>query len=475
VSGAAATEQADGLPLPRRRVAYLALAISVAMSVLDGSIANTALPTIARDLHADVSASIWVVNGFQVAVTATLLTFASLGQLRGAGRVYRIGVVVFVLGSLICALSRSLPVLIAARAFQGLGASAIMSITPAILREIFPREQLGRALGLNALVVATSTAAGPTIGGFVLALAPWPWLFAINVPLGIVNIALNRALPDDSRAGGWPDRISVVTSGLGFALTIWGLDGFARSAPPWSTALLLVTGIAAAIVFVRRQFTLETPMISLDLFRIPPFAMAAATSLATFTSQGLAYIALPFFFQESLGRTPLESGLLLTSWPLSIAIVAPIAGRLADRYPVGILATLGLAVLTAGLGLYAVLPAHPSAFEIVSRGVVCGLGFGFFQSPNNRELIGSAPRSKTASASGLLATLRVGGQTVGTAIVAIVFGLFGASIASGTPAAAVVGHAAPVVLWVACGCAGIATCASALRLRRVAPRAAAAA
>ena len=456
-------------------MAYLALAISVAMSVLDGSIANTALPTIARDLHADVSASIWVVNGFQVAVTATLLTFAALGQLRGAGRIYRIGVVVFVLGSLVCALSRSLPVLIAARAFQGLGASAIMSITPAILREIFPREQLGRALGLNALVVATSTAAGPTIGGFVLALAPWPWLFAINVPFGIVNIALNRALPDDSQAGGWPDPISVVTSALGFALTIWGLDGFARNAPAWSTALLLIVGVACAIVFVRRQFTLETPMISLDLFRIPPFAMAAATSFATFTSQGLAYIALPFFFQESLGRTPLESGLLLTSWPLSIAIVAPIAGRLADRYPVGILATLGLAVLTVGLGLYAVLPAHPSAFDIVSRGVVCGLGFGFFQSPNNRELIGSAPRSKTASASGLLATLRVGGQTVGTAIVAIVFGLFGASIADGTPAAAVVGHAAPVVLWVACGCAAIATGASALRLRRIAPRAAAAA
>jgi len=454
----------DGLPLPRRRVAYLALAISVAMSVLDGSIANTALPTIARDLHADVSASIWVVNGFQLAVTATLLAFASLGQLRGAARIYRLGVVVFMLGSLASALSHTLPLLIAARAFQGIGASAIMSISPAILREIFPRAQLGRALGLNALVVATSSAAGPTIGGFILALAPWPWLFAVNVPFGVLNIALNSALPGDERAGGWPDLVSVVTSALAFSLAIWGLDGFARAEPLWEIAVWIGAGVVAAVVFVRRQFTLERPMIALDLFRIPPFAMAAATSLATFTAQGLAYIALPFFFQEALGRTPLESGLLLTAWPLSIAVVAPIAGRLADRYPVGILATLGLAVLTVGLGSYAGMPAHPSAAMIVGHGVICGLGFGFFQSPNNRELIGSAPRSKSASASGLLAAIRVGGQTVGTALVAIVFGLFGASIAHGTPTATIVGRAAPVALWVACGCAGIATLASALRL-----------
>jgi DHA2 family multidrug resistance protein-like MFS transporter len=440
--------------------------MATAMSVLDGQIANTALPTIARDLGSSPVESIWVVNAFQLAVTATILSFAALGELRGPGRVYRAGVIMFVAGSLACALARSLPLLIAARAFQGIGASAIVSISPAILRDIFPRAQLGRALGLNALVVATSAAAGPTIGGFILAVLPWPWLFAINVPFGLANIALNRALPrDHDRKPGWLDLPSVVTSALGFALLIWGLDGFARREPGWSIALLLVAGAASMTIFVRRQFTLPRPMIALDLFGIAPFSMAAATSFASFTAQGIAFVALPFLFQEALGRTPLESGLLLTSWPLAVAAVAPLAGRLSDRFSVGILATGGLAVFTIGLALYALLPAHPSAAEIVLHGVICGLGYGFFQSPNNRELIGSAPRSKSASAAGLLATFRLGGQTLGASLVAIVFGTFGASLAAGAQTHGLVARAAPTVLWLACGFAGIATVASSLRLR----------
>ncbi len=207
-------------------------------------------------------------------------------------------------------------------------------------------------------------------------------------------------------------------------------------------------------------------MIALDLFRIPPFSMAAATSFASFTAQGIAFVALPFFFQEALGRTPLESGLLLTSWPLAVAVVAPLAGRLSDRFPVGILATAGLAVFTVGLALYAMLPPDPSGAEIVLHGVVCGLGYGFFQSPNNRELIGSAPRSKSSSAAGLLATFRLGGQTLGASLVAIVFGAFGASLAAGAQTHGLVERAAPAVLWLACGFAGIATIASGLRLRQ---------
>ncbi|MDQ6926833.1 MAG: MFS transporter [Candidatus Eremiobacteraeota bacterium] len=344
---------------------------------------------------------------------------------------------------------------------------AIIAITPAILREIFPRAQLGRALGIQALVVATSAAAGPTLGGFILAVLPWPWLFAINVPLGVVNVALNSALPKDPRKRGWLDMPSVVTSALGFALTVWGLDGFARHEPAWTVAVRVIVGVAAGAVFVRRQFTLAQPMIALDLFRSPAFSMATATGFAAFAAQGLAFVSLPFFFQEALGKTPLESGLLLTSWPLAIAIVAPLAGRLSDRYPVGILATAGLAALAVGLALYATLPPSPTALDITLRGIVCGLGFGFFQSPNNRELIGSAPREKSTSAAGLLAAMRVSGQTVGAALVAIVFGAFGASIAASTAPHDVVAHAAPAVLWLACGCAAAATLASALRLRGI--------
>ncbi|MEA2718406.1 MAG: transporter, family, multidrug resistance protein [Candidatus Eremiobacteraeota bacterium] len=435
------------------------------MSVLDGSIANTALPTIARDLGAAPAESIWIINGFQLAVTASLLAFAALGQLRGPSRVYRAGVIVFVAGSLASALAHSLPLLIAARVFQGLGASAIMAISPALLRDIFPRAQLGRALGLNSFVVATSSAAGPALGGLMLAVLPWPWLFAINVPFGVVNILMNRALPRNERNRGWLDIPSVITSALGFALTVWGLDGFARADPWWTIVLRLGIGITSGIWFVRRQFTLPQPMIALDLFRIPAFSFAGATSFATFTAQGLAFVALPFVFQLALARTPLQSGLLLTSWPLATAIVAPVAGYLADRVAAGILATIGLGVFALGLGLYATMPADPTGADIVLRGIVCGLGFGFFQSPNNRELIGSAPREKSASAAGILAAIRVGGQTAGTAVVAIVFGVFGASATGGAAPHDAVAHAAPAVLWLACASAGVATIASGLRLR----------
>jgi DHA2 family multidrug resistance protein-like MFS transporter len=435
------------------------------MAVLDGTIANTALPRIARDLHSSPAASIWVVNGFQLAVTMTLLPLAALGQLRGSAKIYRIGIIVFVAGSLACALSHTLLTLVLARVLQGFGAAAIMAIAPALLREVFPREQLGRALGVNALVVATSSAAGPTIGGFVLAVASWPWLFAINIPLGLANVYLNRALPPDMPRTGRLDGASVFTSALGLSFTIWGLDGFARSESWWSIAGRLVIGIGSLAWFARRQFTLPEPMIALDLFRIPAFSFAGATSFATFTAQGLAYVALPFLFQEALGKTPLASGLLLTSWPLSIACVAPLAGYLSDRYPAGVLASVGLAILTLGLGLYATLSPTAGTLAIVLHGVVCGLGFGFFQSPNNRELIGSAPRSKSASASGLLATIRVSGQTLGASIVAIVFGACGASVAVDGAARTAVLHAVPWTLWIACGCAGFATLASALRLR----------
>jgi DHA2 family multidrug resistance protein-like MFS transporter len=472
-STADAEPSRDGLPVRERRLAYLALASATTMAVLDGSIANTALPQIARDLQASPAASIWVVNGFQLAVTMSLLPLAALGQLRGPARVYRVGIVVFIVGSLLCALAHTLELLVLARVLQGFGAAAIMAIAPALLREVFPRAELGRALGINALVVATSSAAGPTLGGIVLAVATWPWLFAINIPIGIANVVLNRALPPDApNGGGRLDIASVVTSALGLSLLIYGLDGFARAESAWTIALRLVIGAGSLAWFARRQFTLAQPMIALDLFRIPAFSFAGATSFATFTAQGLAYVALPFFFQEALGHTPLASGLLLTSWPLSIAVVAPLAGRLSDRYSVGVLATAGLAVLTLGLGLYATLSPAASVFAIVMHGVVCGLGFGFFQSPNNRELIGSAPRSKSASAAGLLAAIRVSGQTLGASLVAIVFGAWGASVAVGSAARTAVLHAVPGTLWIACAFAGLATLASGLRLRGVSePRA----
>jgi DHA2 family multidrug resistance protein-like MFS transporter len=455
------------MPANRRWLAVIVVAIGTVIAILDSSIANTALPTIARELHVDAAQSIWVVNGFQVAVTMTILIYASLGDSRGTSFVFRIGVTIFTIGSLLCALSRSLPLLVASRMLQGVGAAATMAVGPALYRQIFPPQELGRALGISAVIVATSSAAGPTIGGALLAIAPWPWLFAINVPLGIADIVLSgKFLPNRPGTGNRLDPASMLLSAVGFGAIIFGIDGFARHEPPERIAAVIALGAVCGTLFVRRQLTLAVPMFAVDLFKIEAFSLAGITSMLTYTAQGLSFVSLPFFFQEALGRTPLESGLLLTSWPVATACAAPFAGRLSDRYPAAILSTTGLAVMALGLGLYATLHGHPALSEIVLHGAICGAGFGFFQSPNNRELVGSAPRNKIGSASGVLAAVRLTGQTLGAALVAIVFGTLGLAGSGGhAQTDTVVRVATPVALWLACGCAALAMLVSALRLR----------
>jgi DHA2 family multidrug resistance protein-like MFS transporter len=440
------------------------------MGTLDVNIANTALPAIARDLQVSPVASIWIVNAYQIASVATLFTAAALGQLYGPARIYRYGVVLFIVASVCCALSHHFGLLVAGRVLQGLGASAVFAIAPALYREVFPRAQLGRALGFNAMVVAVSTAAGPSVGGFILAIAPWGWIYAINIPFGLANVALNRALPHDDRSLGRLDTASALASAAGFALLIFGLGSIARHGALVMTLSALAAGAAAFAWFIVRQTRLERPMLAVELFRIPAFTLAGATSFAGFAAQALAYVSLPYFFQRALGATPLESALLMTSWPVMLAVSSPLCGRLSDRVSPGLLATVGIGLLGWGLMRYATLGPHPTTVQIVIDGALCGTGFGFFKSPNDRELMGSAPRALSSSASGILAAVRSSGQSVGAALVAIVFAAFGAAILGGDADAAI-GRGAPAALWLGSAFAFAAMLASISRLplRRTAP------
>jgi DHA2 family multidrug resistance protein-like MFS transporter len=456
----------DGLPPRERRLAIAVIAIGTVMAVLDGTIANVALPTIARELHVDAAASVWVVNAYQLALAMLLLPLSSLGDVIGYRRVYAGGIAIFTLGSLACSLSHTLPLLVAARIFQGVGGAAVMSIAPALNRSIFPASRLGVAVGISALTVASSSAAGPTIGGALLAVAPWPWIFAINVPLGLFDtLFAARALPKSRPSGGRFDVPSALLSGPAIALLVVALDGFARRLPSLAIAGLLACSIGLGYAFVRRQRGLAHPMLPLELFAIPRFSLAAVTSLCSFAAQGLAFVALPFLIQGAYGFTAFQSGLLFTPWPLSIACVAPVAGRLADRIHPPLLSTIGLGVFTLGLILFSVLPPHAGPPAIVACGIVCGLGFGFFQSPNNRELLGSAPRNRSGSASGVLATVRVTGQSLGAATVAIVLGTAAASSVDPHVAAHLLAPA-HTALRLAAICALVGTVVSTSRLRR---------
>lgn len=465
----------EPLPPAQRRRAYLALASATTITVLDGTIANTALPTIARELHVAPALAVWVINGFQLALTMTLFAWSSYAQARGLARIYRSGVAIFTGGSVICALSRSLPFLVGGRMIQGLGAAAVMSTGPALLRLVFPREQLGRALGVNSLVLGTAVAAGPTIGGAILAIAPWPWLFLINVPIGLGIVLLGyHVLPHDPGHRGRLDPPSVVTSAVGFGMLVYGIDGFARHERVEVIALEVAIGVVSFGWFLFRQTRLAQPMFAVDLYGRPLFAFASLAGFLCFCASSLAIVTLPFYFQVVLGETPLVSGLLMTSWPLTMGLMASFAGPLSDRYPAAILSTTGGLTFCLSLALYAMLGPHPSIPEVVLHGAICGFGVGLFQAPNSREMMANAPREKIASAAAVLSANRVTGQTVGTATTALIFALFSASVDMRT-AAPSAHFAVPAALWTAAAIAFVAAAASSVRFRYRQPTTAAAA
>src|SRR3954469_25409459 len=268
-------DETDGLPQPARRRAILTIAIAVAISVLSTAIANIALPTIAQELHASPSASIWVVNAFQLAVTVSLLPLASLGDIYGYRIVYLWGLGIFTVASLACGLADSLPVLVVARVVQGIGAAGIMSVNTALVRFIFPRSQLGRGVASVALVVAVSSAAGPSVAAAILAVASWHWLFTLNAPIGVVALWLAwRAIPHTPRARHRFDPISAGLNPLTFGVLLIGFDGLGHGHSWTLVAAELIAGTAAALVFVERQRSLTAPMLPIDLFRLPIFALS---------------------------------------------------------------------------------------------------------------------------------------------------------------------------------------------------------
>lgn len=422
----------DGLPPPARYRAMVVIILGLALSVLDATILNLALPGIARDLQATAAQAVWVVNAYQVAALALLLPCATLGDLVGYRRVYLSGLVLFTAASLGCVLSDSLPLLAAARAIQGLGAAAIMSVNAALVRLIYPARMLGRGVAINSLVVATASVAGPSLAAGILSVASWPWLFALNLPLGVVVLWLGfRALPKNLVAPPDGARLSwldVLLNALMFSLVFLGVDALGTRTGPAATSsaltggvAMLLGGVVVGVVYVRRQLAQPVPLFPLDLLRIPVFALSMCTSVAAFAAQMLAYIALPFLMLDSYGRSPLQAGLLITAWPLAIVVVAPIAGRLIGRYPDGLLGGIGLGAMAVGLALLAALPAQPADADIVWRMALCGIGFGLFQSPNNHTIVTTAPAHRSGGASGMLGTARLTGQTVGAVLVAIIF------------------------------------------------------
>jgi DHA2 family multidrug resistance protein-like MFS transporter len=422
----------DGLPYPQRGWAVLVIVMGIGISVLDSTIVTLALPDIGRQLRASAAQTIWLVNAYQIATLVMMLPLAMLGDRIGYRPVYLAGLSVFILGSLTASLSRSLEMLIAARALEGMGSAGMFAVNTALVRLTYPSERLGRGIAVNSMVVATASVAGPSAAALILSFASWPWLFAVNVPLGLFTLAVAlRALPRNAAAAAGRARVApldIVLNAAMFSLCFLGASalgvrqgGAAPSSAGW---LLLLAGVAVGALHVQRQRKQAQPLLPLDLLRIPIFGLSIGTSVSSFCAQMLSYIALPFLFLEAYGRSHAAAGLLMTAWPLAIVAMAPLAGRLIGRVPAGLLGGIGLGAMALGLLLLALLPAHPSDANIVWRMVLCGLGFGLFQSPNNHTIVTSAPQHRAGAASAMLSTARIAGQTVGAVMVAAVFSIW---------------------------------------------------
>ncbi len=408
-----------GLPPARRRVARAPVLASVALVVIDSAVANVALPTIAHSLQVSPASSIWVVTGYQLALVMALLPSAAIGESLGYRRVFAAGIVLFTAASAMCALSPTLPWLVAARFVQGLGGAAIMSLGIALLRFVYPPSRLGAVIGWNALAVALSGAAGPTIGAAILSLASWSWLFAVNIPIGAAALIASLGLPRTPGSARRLDLLSVALNAGAFGSLIVGADLAAKR--PGLSGALLAAAILAFAALIRREAPLKAPLIPLDLLRARPFRISVIASVCCFAGQTAGAVALPFYLRHGLDQNTLMTGLYMTPWPLATAFAAPIAGRFADRMPTAWLCAAGGICLASGLGLAALWPLGRDLSPLVLFMTLCGLGFGFFQTPNNRNMLLSAPRERSGAAGGMQGTARLVGQTGGAVLVALLF------------------------------------------------------
>ncbi len=416
-----------GLEQPRRAIAVAAVLAAIALAVLDASLANVALPTIAQSLHVTPAASVQVVTAYQAALVMALLPCAALGESLGFRRVFALGVGLFVGASGLCALAPSLAWLVAARALQGLGGAAIMSLGIALLRQVVPIDRLGSAIGWNALTVALASAAGPSMGALILSFGGWRWLFAVNLPVGLAALLFARMLPRVPGTGRRLDLVSMMLNGGLFSALIVGAE--ALPSQPVVGVLLLAVAIATLIALLRRELPKAAPLIPLDLLRRRPFRISVIASVCCFTGQAAGMVALPFHLQHEFGQTPWMTGLLMTPWPLMVAVTSQIAGRLSERMPTAWLCAVGGVGLTVGLGLLGLWPHGSEPLALAIPIALCGFGFGLFQVPNNRNMFLAAPAERSGAAGGMQGTARLTGQTLGALLMTLLFAGLSVSIA----------------------------------------------
>ncbi|WP_339784549.1 MFS transporter [uncultured Brevundimonas sp.] len=395
--------------------------MAMTLVVLDAGMTNLALPTIASALGVSPAATVLVVTAYQTALLVALLPAAALGERLGYRRVFASGAWLFIGASVLSACAPTLPWLVAARALQGLGGAAILALGVPLLRFSVPPHRLGAAIGWNALTVALASSAGPGVGALILSTAEWPSLFLANVPIGIVVLLACRQLPRSPSGSQRLDFASMALSGGMFAGVFVGAQ--LLPAQPVLAGGLAAASLVCIGLLVRREGPKAAPLVPLDLLRQTSLRLSVIASVLCFTGQTAAMVALPFYLQQVLGQSPSATGVYMTVWPLSVALTALAAGRLADRFSTAWLCTAGGLILALGLVSAALWPLAEDVRPMLVFAAACGMGFGLFQTPNNRNMFLAAPLARSAASGGLQGTARLTGQTAGAVLMTLLFTL----------------------------------------------------
>lgn len=403
--------------------AIISVSLTLAMTVLGGSIVNVALPALAKNFEVPAYSAIWIVNSFQFALLISLLAFSSLGEIYGYKRVFLGGCLLFTIASALCAASNSFNTLIAARLVQGVSAAAIAGVNFAQLKEIYSKEKFALGLGINAMVVSVAAASGPSISSIILSCASWKWLFLVNIPFGVLAVLfgvffLPKSSRDKSRRF---DIFGALINAIILSILIYAVDSLGQGGNYFLSFMLFAVFAALVYFFVRRELNMDSPILPVDLFSIPLFSVSVLASVCSFTAQMLVIVALPFTLHDLCLRDSAKIGLLMTPWPIAIFCIAPFSGYLFAKFGAAILGLLGMLIFSISAFLLGSVGPDSSDFYIGFLIAACGLGNGLFQPPNNASIMLSAPRTRSGGASGTIATARLLGQTLGASVTAIAF------------------------------------------------------
>lgn len=407
-------------PPPSSKIAVGAVLAGMMLVVMNTAMATVALPAMALELRVSPADATWILTAYQAGLLIAMLPCAALGEKFGYRGVFTWGLGLFAASSLACALAPTLGWLVAARLLQGIGGAAIMALGMALLRSIVSHQRLGAAIGWNASVVAFSSAAGPFIGTAIISVAQWSWLFSVTLPVVAVVLLATVCLPPSTKKDDPLDLFSMLLSVGVFAALIAALGVLASR--PIAGALLLVFSVVQMWMLVRRERANAAPLVPIDLLKHYRLRVSVMSSIFCFSGQTVGMVALPFLLQKSLGLSNWVVSGLMAAWPLSVAVMAPFSGALADRVSTAKLCLFGGMGLAAGLFIMSLVDRGVTWLLILCV-VSCGFGFSVFNVANNRNMFLGAPVQRSGAMGGLQGTARLVGQTSGAVIMGMLFNL----------------------------------------------------